>query len=273
MDKAARAAFKLAQAPLLIKSDWDDADGWTGEELAAWRYLDRLPDEAWPRARPGKQPTGVAIVGKQYGPMVAPWLEKGFEFWCLNDAPVRRYGQPPIDHYQRWFQLHPPRYLKVHYPTGIEDLHATWSKPRGIRLYMDQHYPEFPDSEPYPKEAVEALTTRGWYHCSSMDWMLALAILEGFERIWCCSMNLVTFPMRNGEPLSGRACMEYWAGVADGRGVDLRFVGPRGHHFMNLHMAVYQSDLQYGFEGEPALDLGKGLKPTAKGKGRWRDMR
>lgn len=212
--------------------------------------------EDWPRPAGADPATGtVAIVGKGFDHSIVPWGTEGYEFWGLNDQPGNRPEYAPIECYTRWFQLHPPHYLEVHYPRGIKDLKRWWGTPRGVKLYMDRHYDWLPDSVPYPKAEVEALCSYGHYHCSSFDWMVALAILEGWSRIEMYGVDFFTFPsILNGEPISARACLEFWLGVAAGRGIDVA-VSQRGDLFTNIHVAIYRSDLQYGFEREPALDL------------------
>ena len=261
--------YETARQVLVAKTgDWDAETDFSPEEWTAFKLLRYRDPYSFPPLDVGNEPHTCVIIGKSGGNWLAPWGAEGHEFWGLNDFHWMK-GWPPLHSHTRWFQLHPPHYLRKHYPQGIDDLKENWSVEggRGVRLYMDRHYPEYPDSEPYPNAEVEALTPRGKYHTSSMDWMLGLAILEEFERILVCGVNLITFPILNGEPISGRACMEYWVGVADGRGIDLQYLGPPGHMFQNLHMAVARNQLQYGFEHEPALDLQK------ETDGKWRDTR
>lgn len=214
------------------------------------------------RPKPGEHPRAVAITGKAWtgsGP-VPPWGEPGWEFWGLNE---RADWDPPLGLYTRWFQLHPPAYLERHHPPGLDDLARVWGRERGVRLYMDRRYDAYPDSEPYPKAAVEALVPHGRYHTSSFDWMMALAVLEGFRRIALYGVELRTGPVLNGEPVSGRPCLEYWAGVAEGRGATVEVHEAATDLFRTVHLAWRSSDLQYGFEREPALEMGDG----------WRDLR
>jgi hypothetical protein len=229
--------------------------------------LREWPQDKWPEAVPGEAPKKVAIIGKGHYDCLAPWGEPGWELWGLNMEPGKA-GWPPVRAHTRWFQLHPPRYLRTHYPKGIDDLAHDWSEERGVPLYMDRHYEEYPDSVAYPKAEVEALWPYyGRYHTSSFDWMVALAILEGFERIELHGCEFGAYPYTLGEPISGRACLEAWLGFAAGRGTDIH-VGPQhtGELFMTVHHACYRSTLQYGFEHEPALDMGK-ADPA------WRDVR
>lgn len=232
----------------------------TMEERWRWR------GEDWPRPNPGEGPTKVAIVGFSDSRLLAPYGKEGWELWCLND-PTDKPGIPARHAFTRWFQIHPPRYLAKHYPRGLDDLARHWGHETGIRLYMDRHYPEYPDSEAYPREQVEALASHGWFHASSFDWMMGLAVLEGFSEIhvYGCD-SLFAFPVMNREPLSGLQAMHYWIGVAEGRGARVHVQGG-GHLFRILRLAVYESDLQYGWDREPALDLGTDVDE------RWRDVR
>ena len=219
----------------------------------------------WPRPNPTDVPRKVAIVGFGTTGILAPFGEEGWELWSLNDPQVRT-GVPPREAFTRWFQLHPPRYLKKHYKRGMEDLFYHWGEKTGIRLYMDRHYDEYPDSEPYPKEQIDRMVPHGWFHASSFDWMLALAIHEGFEEIALYGCNFYLFPIMNREPMSGLPCLSYWCGVAEGRGIKVT-VHDGGHLFKILHFAAYESGLQYGWDHEPALDLGTDTDR------KWRDVR
>ena len=166
------------------------------ELVEAYYELRGWPPDLWPRpdVEVGAA-EGVVMVGKGPAGYFAPWGRKGWEFWGLNEA----QETPPIAAHTRWFQLHPPRYLKRHHPPGVEDLDYHWQDPRGMRLYMDRHYVRYPDSESFPKEQVEALTTHGWYHASSFDWMLGLAVLEGFKRIELWGVEFYQPPLLNGD--------------------------------------------------------------------------
>lgn len=224
-------------------------------------------DAEWPRPKGPVDPSEgtVALVGKGMCRADVPWGREGYEFWGLNDPPSPGDGYAPIKCHNRWFQLHPPSYMEKHYPQGLIDLELAWSRETGVTLYMDEHYDEYPDSVPYPMEEVMELPG-GSYHTSSFDWMVALAVLEGWRRIELYGCDFHTFPtVIDGEPLSARPCLEFWLGVAAGRGAQIEVHG-LGDVFCNIHVAVHKSELMYGFEREPALDL-------AATDGNWRDVR
>lgn len=230
-----------------LKEMKDAEDAALGETPEGVRHID------WPKPNPGPNPTRVAIIGKGPSRGRAPWGAEGWELWGLNECYEHR-SIPPIESHTRWFQLHPPRYLRKHYKPGLEDLNWEWVRDRGVRLYMDAIYSVYPNSEAYPRAAVEALTEHGYYHASSFDWMVALAVLDRFKEIHLFGCEFYTFPQLNSEPISGRPCLEYWLGVAEGRGIKVRLCD-RGDVFKVIHMAKMQSAAQYGFQNEPALDL------------------
>lgn len=237
----------------------DEALMLKADERAQWQGDD------WPRPNPGPDPKSVAILGFAGTHLLAPFGEEGWELWGLND-PVEYPGIPSRRAFTRWFQIHPPHYLKKHYPKGLLDLAEHWGEETGIPVYMDRHYDVYPDSVAYPRDEVEALAPHGWFHASSFDWMVGLAILEGFERIDLYGCSFVHYPIMNGEPVSALGCLQYWIGIAEGRGIDVRVHGG-GHMFRVIHVAAYQSKLQYGYEREPALDLGTDSDPG------WEDVR
>ena len=155
----------------------------------------------------------VAIAG--HGPMgSAAFKLKGFEVWGFNDI-----GHYSVTRYDRWFQLHTPDYLSRLWPPweeqkGAWQIYCQMAK-KPIPLYMHQHYEDIPNSVAFPKERIERELPRGWYHCGTFDWLVAFAILEGAEEIHIYGVGL----SYNGEPLSARACLEYWLGVAEGKGI------------------------------------------------------
>lgn len=110
---------------------------------------------------------------------------------------------------------------------------------RTIPVYLPKANTAVPAAAVYPKAKVEALTSHGTYHAGSFDWMVALAILEGFKHIRITGVNFAN----GGEPISARPCLEYWLGVAEGWGIKTEVIG--GDCFRIFHLT--RSDVQYGF--------------------------
>ena len=135
--------------------------------------------------------------------MQEPWVE----LWSLTDA--YKFLTRRID---RWFEMHREGY----YEGRVE-----WMKYAGNTLptYMLDHTPEFPSSLAYPiKDVANSGRT---YFTSSVAYMLALAVHEGFDEIRIVGINLDT----RLEYLEQRACVEYWIGQADGRGIEVKIAG------------------------------------------------
>lgn len=110
---------------------------------------------------------------------------------------------------------------------------------RPIPVYLPKPNKLVPKATVYPRKQVEALTPRGEYHAGSFDWLVALAILEGFTHIQITGVNFAL----GGEPISARPCLEYWIGVAEGRGIKVDVIG--GDCFRIFHLV--RSDIPYGF--------------------------
>jgi hypothetical protein len=161
-----------------------------------------------------------------------------YELWGLNSLFVMLEDR----HFDRWFEIHDRKYLE-----GVEgaawDKHIRWLRgERRIPIYMQRTWPDIPMSRKFPRAAVEKLTPRGWYHCSSVDWMVAMAIGMKFKRIHIQGINFG--PEDGGEPFSARACLEYWLGVAEGRGIETYVQGGGMFH---AHTIV-KSRAQYGYD-------------------------
>ena len=189
------------------------------------------------------------------------FVDPDYDVWGMNalyvDYPTE--GDAEFENmepfkFDAWFQFHTPQYMEKHWARGWAH-HRLWlEKKHPFPIYMQKRYRRFPSSVRFPKEKVEALTPFGWYHASTFDWMFAFAIAEGYERIELWGVNLGP-----GEPLSGRACMEYWMGVAHGRGIEIYVEQPTDLVTI-VHRAQLRSQLQYAYDEEPALELGHGWK-------------
>ena len=91
-------------------------------------------------------------------------------------------------------------------------------------IYFQKPQPDVPCSVAFPRTVIQAAfaTAKGpnRYFTCSVCWMIALAILEGFERI-----ELWGFELRDTKPGSvfafERPCFAYWVQQARERGVDV----------------------------------------------------
>jgi hypothetical protein len=142
-----------------------------------------------------------------------------------------------------WFELHRRAHLIRHFGLQFVRAQQTAMGVVGGPVYTWERWPNLANQVLYPKRRVERLTPHGRYHTMSFSWMIGLAILQGYEEIHLEGVDLG--PMDAGEPVSGRACVEYWCGVAEGRGAHV-IEHPPTTVFRTLR--YIRSQQQYGFE-------------------------
>jgi|SaaInlV_200m_DNA_2_1039689.scaffolds.fasta_scaffold04062_6 hypothetical protein len=145
---------------------------------------------------------------------------KGAEVWTVNHA--WKYDIPKID---RLFEIHLPEHRLT--SNIITKEHDVWlSKEHDFPIYtLPSTYEKIPSSVAYPYDEIVA------EHCgnllagdkvqkvftSSFDYMLALAIHEGFKNIY-----IYGFAMRgNSEYGYQRDGLAYWLGYANARGIKI----------------------------------------------------
>lgn len=194
----------------------------------------------------------VAVVGFAPNTLDQVRRSPADEIWSLVWA--YKYDQfPRID---RLFEMHPiwqqagsdkPEYVKPR-------THWAWLKTNNrLPVYMLEQRPEVPRSRRYPIEQVEAMLA-GWTRSgetgrmftSSIDYMLALAILEGFDEI-----ELIGVEMSSGSEFKyQREGLAFWVGFAQGRGIrviqhapTLLLHRPRRYGYDGFQM-IYRQDLE-----------------------------
>jgi hypothetical protein len=145
-----------------------------------------------------------------YSPMSTPDVARahyagGWQNWGFN-PPAQWVADAPWD---AWFELHD---LDIHWhrrPGYLE-----WLAQTPVPVYLQNRHEDYPTSSTFPADDIARAFSRGWYHCGSVDWLVSFAILSGAERIALHGMSY-----GRGEPESARACLEYWCGFAEGRGI------------------------------------------------------
>lgn len=175
-------------------------------------------------------------------------LKSGAELWGFNNV---RTGFTPADA-ALWFQLHSMEYLKKSYSRWInEDMPfwlEYWRKGGKTKMYTHASYPELIGAIPFPVEQINQELPLGWYHCSSMDWMVAFALLDStIKEIALYGIDFST----GGEPLSARPCLEYWCGVAMGRGVKINNHSPdlfSNYQLLRTHRQYAWDYLQHTYD-------------------------
>lgn len=160
----------------------------------------------------------IAIVGKcSNSRSDAPLDLHDWEIWGLAWDPL------PICH--RYFEMH--WYWRNFLGGGpAAEAHYTWLAGMTVPVYMIQVEPDIPMSVAYPFQEIAdkiGKTSYGTaYIESSIAHMMALAILEGADRIGIWGCDLAT----GGEYAYQRPNMEYLIGLARGKGIQV-YVPPQ----------------------------------------------
>lgn len=171
----------------------------------------------------------VAIVGFAASSLhLVPWHDTTLELWGLNQSYIHFERRP-----DRWFEIHRPEAREdVAVPSYLDDL-----KTIGCPVYMIRAEAAYPTSVAYPLEDVQAGLAshlRG-YFTSGVSYMVALAIVEGFEEIALYGIDCAT----GTEYASQKPCLEAWLSYAAGRGI--RVVIPP-------QSALFKAPFLYGYE-------------------------
>lgn len=208
----------------------------------------------------------VALVGFAPNTLDQVKRTRADEIWGI----VWAYKYPEFPRIDRLFEMHPiwvqAQTKKREYVKPRE--HWEWLKAnRNIPVYMQEQRPEVPLSVRYPiEEATELLD--GWTRSgapvrmftSSLDYMWALAILEGFDEIEIIGAELSS----NSEFHYQREGFAFWLGMALSRGIRVRqhapttlLYKPKRYGYDGAQM-IYRQDLErlrneYGQQHRDAL--------------------
>ena len=150
----------------------------------------------------------VAIIGAGRGRADAPWQDDSFCWWGLNEI-----AQPRAD---RWFELHP---MVVQNARELAWL-STCPAPCYVLDLAECAGPSFVQhAVQYPLDRVVHATTLRSYFTCTFAYQIALAVAEGAETIGLWGIELFLGSAR--ERTVERMCVEYWLGVAEGRGIEI----------------------------------------------------
>lgn len=157
----------------------------------------------------------IAIVAGGAGRETIPFGDPGWDIWGCNAL----WEDQTEAQYHRWYELHRRSYLTWEHGGLSENAHFRWL--RGLRtlpVYVQQRadWPEVMTAHAFPFKLVQAIAPMFRnYHACSIDWMLAHAIIEGATHIRLFGVE----QQHTAEPLSSRACVEFWSGFAVARGI------------------------------------------------------
>jgi len=194
----------------------------------------------------------VALVGFAPNTIRLASTTRADEVWAL----VWAYKYEQLTRIDRLFEMHPvwmqAKSKKPEYVKPRE--HWAWLQANtGIPVYMQEARPEIPAALRYPIEDVTRLLA-GWTRSgepmhlftSSVDYMLALAILEGFDRIELIGIEMSS----DSEYRYQREGYAFWHGFALGRGIEVvqheptrLLYKPRRYGYDGFEM-IYRQDLE-----------------------------
>jgi len=171
-------------------------------------------------------PLKIGIVGCSDTKSLAPYDDKSWEIWAMNNA-FNHIPRPT-----RWFEIHPIKKVgkqfyrrKLTRPGVFEWSTEFRGQPMNdyvkslaslnCPVYMQKHWDEIPQSLPYP---LEEITGRfGRYFTNSVSYMIALAITMGAAEIGCWGVDMAAATEYGPQ----RPSCEFFLGIAAGLGIKL----------------------------------------------------
>jgi hypothetical protein len=214
---------KVPKEFLRLVSDKD------GNPLPEWIQCANLMN------RPHKK---VAIVGFADTRDQAPFDDLTWEIWGLNDLHTM------LKRYDRWFDIHPrdnieqdTNLMRNRGQTPPENIGLSGLRKLNVPVYMQDRFEDIPNSMKFPLAEVTSAFPMGKYMTNSISYMIALAILEGFEEISVYGVDMAV----GTEYVNQRPSCEYWIGVAAGRGIKI---------YIPDASDLCKTRFMYGFEAE-----------------------
>lgn len=158
----------------------------------------------------------LQICGRAPAALLVPPDLPGAERWIIGSAYHEHVGTA----YTRVFDVHPLEPADHH--KGILALRPdawAWYGQQDRPVYLIDRHPAVPASVRYPRECIgDTFGVRAACALSStVDQMLALALVEGFTEIHLCGVRMISVE----EWVTQRECLAYWIGRAESLGVEV----------------------------------------------------
>lgn len=120
-----------------------------------------------------------------------------------------------------------------------------WLKTTQIPVVTSRSHPEYPALEEFPLADVLMRFPLGYFN-STAAYAIAFALRRGAKKISCFGMDFTYADVTDAE--KGRACVEFWLGIAAEMGVELAL--PKTTSLLDAYHS--QGDRFYGYD---TLDL------------------
>lgn len=194
----------------------------------------------------------VDIIATGYRWEDCIWDLPDHEYWTLNNMHGPDFiGNHRID---LWFQMHIPGSGEGH--IDDEDHIQFLRQLEGPPVMMQHQFPEFPRSKRYPIEEVIKRfcppNVNGHsqpYFTNSVDFMLCLAMLQGFKQIWLWGVEFVS--SFDDEYYKMRQSCEYYIGQAKGMGIPV---------WIQDHSSICKAEYFYAYQKKPKDPIKDTLK-------------
>lgn len=147
----------------------------------------------------------VAIVGCAETWSFAPFNDLSVEIWTFNHLMFEK-----VPRFNRYFDLHIP--YKNYFKSFPE--YAEFLKNNQDKLYIMDKHSDFPNANVIDWKKISE-DFRHEYFTSTMAWLVALAIYEGYQEISLYGVDLLLLD----EYAEQKPCIEYWLGYAEGKGI------------------------------------------------------
>lgn len=152
----------------------------------------------------------VAIVGGGKSSIHAPYDDKTFDKWGVNDW----FVSLPYQDFTAWFEMHEDKELlningrfKIN---RMEELNKL-----DMPIYMKYVRANIPNSIEFPLNKI--LEKYPGYFCNTIAYMIVFAIEAGYKKIHLYGVDLHTLHIEN---IDIACCISYWLGRADGLGIE-----------------------------------------------------
>lgn len=196
--------------------------------------------KSWPKPQPRRPPLAgpgrhrkIAMLGGARTLKFAPWHDPTWELWAHASCRQKCQREPDV-----YFDLHPPELFRDPKKKFWDVNYLAWAKQNHVPIYMQDKYEDIPASLRYPFETMITEFPRG-YMTNTVTYMVALALMEGVTHMALYGCHYES----DGEYGPQRGSMEYWCGVAEGRGVHVLL--PPMCDLLN------KPSLLYGYQSHP----------------------
>lgn len=181
-----------------------------------------------PLLRPGV--TKVALIGTAPTVDFAPWHDESWAIWSHASSAEK---WPRVD---VAFEMHPECVWRE---SAHKQGYLKWLQRCRYPLVMLEQYPDIPSSVRFPQERLfaecHAMIGRERYG-SHGDYMIHLALTMGAKEIGFFGMHYVD-PVKDGDRMDQLIAIQFWIGVAAGRGVRLHI--PKGNPIVSIPKENY----------------------------------